>query len=111
MSAEHEDTELQAEENESEESEKREKVIRTVANVSEPVFSATSAGIGALTIARAAIGTVPILAPMAGIAVTGLLPVVIAAAERLSKARSKRSADARNLADAAWDMITETRRG
>lgn len=110
MSAEHEDTELQDERTQPQESEKHEKVIRTVANVSEPVFSAASAGIGVLTIAKAALGAVSIVEPMASIAVTGLLPVAIAAAERLHKARSKRSAGARELADAAWEMVITNRR-
>jgi hypothetical protein len=91
--------------------EKHDDVVRTVANVSEPVLSAASASAAIATVAAALAGGIPIAGPLVTVAVTGLLPIAIAALERRREARSERAARARTFADAAWDAVIAAREG
>jgi len=91
--------------------EEGEDVVGTVAKVSEPILTAASAGLSIFAVVRAAIGDIPVVGPVAAVAVTALLPIVSAAIERRREERSERANRARAHADAAWDAIVAAREG
>jgi hypothetical protein len=86
-------------------------VVQKVARVSEPVLSATSAGLSIGTVAAAVAGDIPLVGPLLAVGITALLPVAVAAVQRRREAHSDRAVRAHSYADEAWNAIVASREG